>query len=362
MQGGITDTPYEDRIKELELKGADALKQSEAQIRLLEDDMKSLKADLEQKDEQIKSLNSLQQQSSSLLDDMKKSFSEAQQASQGLETEVSKLQSKEAELHTKIASLQEELAACQQTDEQSRAKEEMDLELQQLKAQIPVLHAKIGELQRQRDEAVKSSTDLGQDITSLKGQVEDYRQQSADLKSQIQAVRSSNADLEVQLRQELQASEDKVMLLTMDLEKAQEAMQHSLRADNPGPAGLGSPGSSGKGGDDGGSEADSGMELSERSRGTSVKEIQQQHLFELNSQLQDLERHNSRVSSQLRDALAAKDQLQRRVTELESTTKKPEAWSDDFVKQEPHQIGPAQHNEMTLLKSEVAKSARDTTR
>ena len=248
-------------------------------------------------------------------------------------------------------------------EEMGRNKDEISLKLQNLEEQIP-------KLQQELHAALQSRDHLEQSSAAMRQQVADYEVQLADLSKQLQADMARESELE-HLSQRLQASENKVESLTSEVEKAHEELQQqAVKPENKifGPASQGSPESlSERTGDDVVSESESGAEISERSRGTSVKEIQQQHLFQLNDQLQDLERRNSRVSSQLRDALAAKEELHRRVTQLESNSAEASqdtagSPAEEAIKQESPRIGQAEAKEVVLLRSEVAKSTRDTTR
>ena len=232
------------------------------------------------------------------------SLTGTEQNEKALNARLSDLLHQNADLEASFASQQEAIVG---TREQDHA------EVAALQLEVAALNEKLQSLTSERAQLEEERAAAG---INLREEASKHQQQLSELSSLAEGAEKDTAELR-QLQSSLKDKESLLSALTAELAASKEALSRlkgSKKISRP-RSGSSSPAASRRSSEEAVSE-ESSADASERSRGTSVKEIQQQHVFELNSQLQALEQRNHKLDAQLKEAVAAKEELQKHVAEL----------------------------------------------
>lgn len=318
----------EEELSEIKAKLADA-ESTSADYR---QDVMATAAHLTQRERQVRE----QHQAKEVVDAR---LSEVEDQKEKLEALVKSLQESSTEKEQALESQIEELLnrGKELEEEAARLKQSLDESLRQSEEEVEHLCSSYQHLEQQllqlqdrltqkdREQALLVSS-KDSESAELRQEIEVQQECITGLRSQLQAADAASQSADEQLS----ALQNQVQSLTLGLREAQEACQklqeeRTAQTHVSQQSGSASPSSFGHL-----SEADSTLQSDEKRSGTSVEQIQQQHLFQLDSQLQDLQQRNRKVVSQLAEALAAKEEFQKRVAVLESKGR------DETPREAPH--------------------------
>lgn len=295
-----------------------AAAESEASVAELKSQIRGLVHHLEQKAARVESLEGQQAGFQGTISSLQESVTEMESKKLDLQSQLQALQEREEHLEAETAHLRQDLKAALEKKGSLDDEEQLD------GSEVGTLRQQVFQLEGQLQSAEGYQKQLEQDKEKLDSQLQQHlfiHERGVDrLVSRMAAADRASSELQ-RLQDQLTASKQQIALLSTELTTLQAAnlkLQDRRMKGRGATSGPGSPVSPGSPAGESVSEADSPVEILEKNRGMSVKEIQQQHVFQLNSQLQDLEHKNQRATSKLREAVAAKEELQKRVTELET--------------------------------------------
>ena len=288
------------------------------------------------------------------------------------------------ELGEKLAEREGEVTRLRdRLEEMVRREDELSGKLDSLRESTDSIQEHTQELEELREQEAAEATKLREKIAELTQQLEESSLQSlqeredpaaelqAELKEHKERIRGLNdklADLDsqkvlvVDLQRELASSQQETASLATRLQDSKETckrLEDSLFERARTTSKEASPPSSQRSSEEVTSEPGSPLD---KMRGMSIKAIQQQRVFQLSSQLQELEQRNQNTASRLKDAILAKEELQARLSDLEAVkvSEAPPQSEDSKQKSPSSSSGGAQ--EVAQLRQEVAHLAEEASR